>query len=189
MRDRRVIAAMRRQPRAAFLPSDLVGLAEQDRPIPIGGGQTNSQPTTVAMMLSWLQVRQGDRVLDVGAGSGWTTALLAELVGPTGSVCGVELDPQLAEWGSANVAARGVPWAVVRRSEPGQLGWPDTPPYDRILVSAGTHEVPHELIDQLASGGTMVIPVSGQMFVVRKQTDGTVDLQRHGSFRFVPLVR
>src|SRR4051812_15456955 len=100
-----VAEAMREVDRRWFLPRRLRRRADEDRPLPIGLGQTNSQPRTVEAMLRLIDLRPGQRVLDVGAGSGWTTALIADLVGPTGSVIGVELEPELASWAAANVAA------------------------------------------------------------------------------------
>src|SRR5690606_22850706 len=110
--------------------------ARLDRPLDIGHRQTSSQPSTVAAMLRLLDVRPGDQVLDVGAGSGWTTALLGALTGRQGSVVGVELVPELAAWGAQNVAASGQPWARLVPAYPGVLGRPEDGPFDRILVSA-----------------------------------------------------
>jgi protein-L-isoaspartate(D-aspartate) O-methyltransferase len=154
--------------------------------LPIGEGQTNSQPRTVANMLRLLDVEPGMRVLDVGSGSGWTTALLAHLVGSTGSVVGVELVPALVEFGAANLAATGQSWAHIVRAEPGVLGVPDHAPYDRILVSAEPSTLPQQLVDQLADGGRLVIPVRGTMTLVTRSGDEVVT-SRHGSYRFVPL--
>src|SRR5690606_6754907 len=144
-----VRAAMAATPRSGFLPRPQRLFASLDAPLPIGAGQTNSQPSTVRRMLELLDVRGGDRVLDVGAGSGWTTAILGRLVGRSGSVLGVELVPELAEFGSANVERAGMPWARVERAHPGVLGAPEGGPYDRILVSAEPRELPRELVDQL----------------------------------------
>jgi protein-L-isoaspartate(D-aspartate) O-methyltransferase len=183
----RVRAAFDAVPRKGFLPAGARRRASYDGPIDIGHGQTNSQPWTVARMLTLLDVREGQHVLDVGAGSGWTTALLGHLVGPRGRVRGVEVVPQLVAWGAANLAATAQPWATVEDAEPGVLGLPAHAPYDRILVSAEPHVLPHELVDQLVDGGRMVIPVGGVMLVVEKE-DGEVRVSRHGHYRFVPLV-
>ncbi len=179
-----VDAAFDATPRRDFLPSGVRRRASYDGPLQIAAGQTNSQPRTVDDMLRLLDVRPGQRVLDVGAGSGWTTALLAHLVGPTGSVLGVELEPELVTFGADNLAATGRTWATIRLATPGVLGDPDGAPYDRILVSAEPDELPQELVDQLADDGVLVIPVAGTM--LRVTNPGAVVTQ-HGRYRFVPL--
>jgi protein-L-isoaspartate(D-aspartate) O-methyltransferase len=181
-----IAAAFEAVPRTGFLPADQRRLASYDGPLPIGHGQTSSQPRTVEAMLRLLDPRPGQRVLDVGAGSGWTTALLAELVGPTGSVTGVELVPELAAWGESNVRATAYSWASVRAAEPGVLGWPGGAPYDRILVSAAATELPEPLVSQLADGGRMVVPVGGTMTLAERSGD-SLAVSRHGAYRFVPL--
>lgn len=178
---------MRLVAREDFLPPDQRALAGRDGPLPLGDGQTCSQPRTVAAMLRLLEVAEGHRVLDVGAGSGWTTALLARLVGPSGTVVGVELLGRLARWAADNVAAQGTGWARVVEAESGVLGMPALGPYDRVLVSAEARELPHALVDQMASGALMVTPVAGEMWRVRRAADGTVEVSRHGAYRFVPL--
>lgn len=181
-----VAAAFESVPRAGFLPGLAKLRASSDSPVGIGFGQTNSQPRTVAAMLRLLEVRPGDRVLDVGSGSGWTAALLAWLTGPDGLVLGVEIEPGLVAFGAANLAQRGVPWATIRRAEEGVLGLPEDAPYDRILVSAQPDTLPHELVDQLGEGGRLVIPVAGTMLlVVRRGED--IEVSGHGNYRFVPL--
>jgi len=182
-----VDAALRAMPRTGFLPVNLRSRAGDDKPLPIGEGQTSSQPRTVAAMLRLLDVRSGHRVLDVGAGSGWTTALLAHLVGPTGSVLGVELSTALARWGAANVVATRQPWARMRPATAGVLGAPGDAPFDRILVSAEADAMPQELVDQLADDGVLVVPVAGVMRRVVRSAAGEVVTTRHGQYRFVPL--
>ena len=177
-------AAFDATPRRDFLPRGVRRRASYDGPLQIAAGQTNSQPRTVDDMLRLLDVRPGQRVLDVGAGSGWTTALLAHLVGPTGSVLGVELEPELVTFGADNVGSTGRTWATIRQATPGVLGDPDGAPYDRILVSAEPDELPQELVDQLADDGVLVIPVAGTM--LRVTNPGAV-VTRHGRYRFVPL--
>ncbi len=168
----RVIAAMADVPRARFLPDDVRSHAALDQPLPIGHGATNSQPWTVQFMLELLRVPEGAAVLDVGSGSGWTTALLAELVGPKGSVLGVEVVPELVAFGRANLAGLNLPWARIESATAGQLGAPESAPFDRILVSADAHEIPAELEQQLAVGGRMVVPASGVMWIVDREHDG-----------------
>lgn len=186
-----VDAAFAAAPREEFLPPQLRDQASYDGPLDIGHGQTNSQPRTVAAMLRLLEVQPGDRVLDVGSGSGWTTALLAHLTGPAGYVIGVEIQPDLVAFGTANVARVGPPWAYVVQARPGVLGLPDHAPYDRILVSAEARRLPQELVDQLGEGGRMVLPVNGTMLLVERQEGRPPDeprVTRHGGYRFVPLV-
>ncbi|MBE9402759.1 protein-L-isoaspartate O-methyltransferase [Brachybacterium sp. p3-SID1565] len=185
----RVQTAMEAVPRAPFLPEQQRPYAGIDCALPIGHGQTNSQPYTVATMLRLLDVKPGHRVLDLGAGSGWTTALLAHLVGGCGEVIGVERRPELI--GPAREALEAAlgeaTHASIRETQAGVLGAPGDGPYDRILVSAEAQRMPHQLIDQLADGGMMVIPVATVMHRVERRGDRIVDTQ-HGRFRFVPLV-
>lgn len=178
--------AFRAVPRARFLPRLSRLRAGHDVPILIGHGQTNSQPRTVADMLRLLEVQPGQRVLDVGSGSGWTTALLAHLTGPSGEVVGVELEPDLVRWGAANLASVRMPWARIEPPRPGVLGDPDHAPWDRILVSAEATELPQALVDQLGEPGRLVVPVSGWMTLVVR-AGGVVTTSTHGRYRFVPL--
>ena len=175
--------------RAEFLrPRDRV-VADLDEPLSIGLGQTNSQPRTVRNMLRLLEVETGHRVLDVGSGSGWTTALLAQLVGPTGTVLGVELEPDLATWGAENLGRQDVSWASIRAAAPNVLGIPAEAPFDRILVSASARRLPDELVEQLTDDGIMVVPVGATMTRVRRRGPalGDADITTHGSYSFVPL--
>ena len=174
-------------PRRDFLPRDQRRSAAHDGPLPIGHRQTCSQPRTVEDMLRLLDVRPGHRVLDVGSGSGWTTALLAHLVGPQGRVEGVEVVPELAVRASENVSRTKMTWAAVHLAEAGVLGLPRLAPYDRVLVSADGGRLPEELVEQLDVPGRMVVPVAGRMLVVDR-TDEGVATEAHGRYRFVPLV-
>lgn len=182
-----VDAAFTAVPRRGFLPDAQQRHADLNVPLDIGLGQTSSQPTTVRSMLGLLDVRAGQHILDVGAGSGWTTALLAHLVGPEGSVVGVELEPTLAAWGRTNVEAAHLPWARVETAVQGRLGWPAEAPYDRILVSAEASEVPPELVGQLAEAAVMVLPVSGQLVRLSTVAGQPPVVERLGRYRFVPL--
>jgi protein-L-isoaspartate(D-aspartate) O-methyltransferase len=178
---------MQALPRKAFLPRAQRPHSERDAPLSIGHGQTNSQPTTVRQMLELLDVQPGDRVLDVGSGSGWSTALLAHLTGPTGRVTGVERIPDLVTFGAANLTAAGMPWAHVTPAVPGHLGHAAYGPFDRILVSAQAPTIPPELVAQLAPQGVLVIPVAGRMLRVVARESGPA-VEEHGWYRFVPLV-
>ena len=181
-----VTAAFEAFPRTGFLPRRQRRMASFDGPLSIGHGQTNSQPRTVDAMLRLLQVEPGQRVLDVGSGSGWSTALLAHLTGEAGEVLGVEIEADLVRFGSDNLAATHQPWASIHQAEPGCLGLPAKAPYDRILVSAEPRSLPEQLVEQLGDGGRMVIPVYGTMLLVVRE-DEEVTVTRHGGYRFVPL--
>ena len=183
-----IARAMRAIPRRDFLPRSQRPLAGQDQPLPIGRGQTSSQPTTVAAMLRLLRVPLGARVLDVGAGSGWSTALLAYLTGPQGFVLGVERDSRLAEWGAANVGRTGMGWAELVHSAPGVLGHPQQGGWDRILVSASAAALPRTLVEQVGIGGRMVIPVRTTLLLIERLPDGRTRATDHGGYRFVPLI-
>lgn len=189
----RVREAMLATPRADFLPSSQRERAGFDGPIRIGHGQTNSQPRTVAAMLRLLDVHPGHKVLDVGSGSGWSTAILAELVKPNGRVIGVERVPELVERSRKILAAHTQqdggepPAAEIRHARPGVLGWPEDGPFDRILVSAEAQELPAALVEQLAVGGRLVIPVEKTMTLVTKDLHG-IDVTHHGAYVFVPLI-
>lgn len=180
---RRVRDAMLAAPRSAFLPRVVQHLAPVDRPIGIGFDATNSQPSTVARMLELLDAGPGHRTLDVGAGSGWTTAILEAL---GADPVGVELVPQLVDFANANLTAHGA-HARVRQATPGVLGLPDDGPWDRILVSADFGRMPVALVAQLAEGGRMVAPIAGLMQVVDVRGGSPRVRTDRGRYAFVPL--
>lgn len=185
----RVMAALDAVPRRSFLPKDLQHLANADQPLSIGHGATNSQPWTVQFMLELLHVPDGAKVLDVGSGSGWTTALLAKLTGPKGSVLGLEIIPELVAMGRANLEPFAMPWARIDQAAEGMFGAPEEAPFDRILVSADPGEIPAELESQLAVGGRLVVPAAGVMWVIDRDHEGWHREPVAGyRFAFVPLV-
>lgn len=191
----RLEAAFRAVDRRDFVPEEYRVEAYEDYPLPIGAGQTISQPTTVAFMLEKLGVKEGDHVLDVGAGSGWTTALLARLAGEAGEVWGLERVPELVRFGGENLKKYCFNNAAILQAGP-TVGLPAHAPYDRILVSAATERIPKELLSELAPGGTLVIPVAEEsarehshaIVVVTKSADGKLAEKRYSGFAFVPLI-
>lgn len=161
--------------------------AYEDRPLSIGGGQTISQPTTVAFMLERLQPQKGEKILDLGSGSGWTTALLAYLVDGSGRVIGLERLEELVKFGEVNLMKYGFDQAMIRAASDDQLGYPREAPYDKILVSAAAQEIPEKLIDQLKDGGVMVIPIKSSLNKITK-TGNNYQKEEFYGFSFVPLV-
>ena len=171
--------------RKDFVSPGLQDEAYEDHPLAIGAGQTISQPYTVAFMLELLQLEESDRILDVGCGSGWSTALLAQTA-KSGFVTGVELVPELLELARDNLEK--YPLTNIRLELAGEaLGIPGQT-FDKILVSAAAEELPSELVDQLKPGGTMVIPVQNDMVVIFKRKDGSIEQSEFSGFRFVPLI-
>ena len=188
LKSEEIIEAFRRIDRADFVPEEYGDEAYGDYPLPIGRGQTISQPSTVAFMLELLRPVEGDRILDVGSGSGWTTALLAQIVGSKGRVWGLELLPELAKFGSENLAKYDFSNAKIQQA--GEIvGLPGEAPFDKILVSAAGQEIPKELINQLKVGGRMVIPVQNSVWKIDKISKAKVDKQEFPGFVFVPLIR
>ncbi len=182
----RILQAMQAVKRENFVPPRDRMYADEDRPLPIGFGQTISQPSTVRRMLNWLDPQPGDRVLDIGSGSGWTTALLAHLVGPTGYVYAVEIIPELCEMGKRNCERIGVT-NVAFFTAGTTIGLPKFGPYDRILVSAAAEEMQDELRSQLNVGGKLVLPIRYTIYELTKQTSGWTETA-HPGFAFVPLI-
>lgn len=182
-----IIDAFKSVDRRNFVLPEHKDEAYADSAFPIGYGQTISQPYTVAFMLELLQPQKGDRILDIGSGSGWTTALLAHIVGKDGFVYGVERVPELVAFGKQNLAKTFFENAEI--TEAGEtLGLPRHAPYKKILVSAADTRVPEELTEQLERGGILVIPVLGGIEKIEKDAEGETAGARYEGFRFVPLV-
>jgi protein-L-isoaspartate(D-aspartate) O-methyltransferase len=187
--DPRVLAAMGTVPRHAFVPDYLAPLAYSDRPLPIGSGQTISQPYIVALMSQWAEVKAGDKVLEVGTGSGYQAAILAEL---TDRVFSIELLPELTE--AARVRLAGLGYGKIKvRSGDGYQGWPEEAPFDAILVTATAPEVPPALKAQLKEGGRLVIPVGDvgrvQQLLRLRKVKGEIKEEERLPVMFVPLVK
>ena len=185
--DRRVLDAMDKVPRHIFVSDSQKEYAYQDTPLSIGMGQTISAPHMVAIMCNLLDLEEGMRVLEIGTGSGYHVAVIAELVGKTGHVYTVERIEQLAYFARDNLKKTGYANVTVI-IEDGSLGLPEYAPYDRISVAAAAPKVPQTLIDQLKEGGKMVIPVGSfpqELFLVTKNIE--VTMVKKGGVSFVPL--
>jgi protein-L-isoaspartate(D-aspartate) O-methyltransferase len=187
--DARVIDAIRAVPRHSFVPTDQLDQAYADHPLPIGYGQTISQPSLVAMMTELLDVQPGERVLEIGTGSGYQAAILREL---TDQVYSVEIIPELAASAGAVLVALGYGDVHVDRRD-GYFGWPEHGPYDAIVVTAAPDHLPSPLLDQLAPGGRIVIPIGPpgdvQTLWLVTRDAGEVRLEQLMSVQFVPLTR
>jgi protein-L-isoaspartate(D-aspartate) O-methyltransferase len=187
--DRRVIAAMAKVPRERFVPDEFAAAAYDDRPLPIGLGQTISQPFIVAYMTEVLEVAPDHTVLEIGTGSGYQAAILGELAR---QVYTVEIVPELARRAAATLQTLGYANVRVREGD-GYAGWPERAPFDRIIVTAAPDEIPQPLLAQLAPRGRLVIPVGRQgetqwMTVVEKTGEGLVR-RRTIPVQFVPFTR
>jgi protein-L-isoaspartate(D-aspartate) O-methyltransferase len=186
--DPRVADAMLRVPRHAFVPSAQRALAYANHPLPIGGGQTISQPYIVAIMSQLLDVGPGDRVFELGTGSGYQAAVLAAM---GVDVYSVEIVPQLAERAVANLDAAGFPQVQVRAGD-GWLGWPEAAPFDGIILTAAAPVIPDHLIAQLKPGGRLVMPIGEtngvqQLAIFDKDEDGSLRRRDLLPVRFVPV--
>ncbi len=186
----RIIEAFSKIKRIDFLPDDVQSASQANIPLPIGQGQTISQPLTVAFMLEKLDSQIGDKVLDVGSGSGWTTALLAHIVGKSGKVIGIERIKSLRDFGMNNISKyhliEGGKAKIICAD--GTKGYVNESPYKRILVSAAALEVPKDLKKQLAVGGRLVIPVRNSIWVFEKLSEKEFREEEYPGFVFVPLV-
>ena len=186
--DARVLDAMGTVPRHRFVPAELVEHAYENRPLAIGHGQTISQPYIVAIMTDLLDLEPGDRALEVGTGSGYQAAVLAELVD---SVYTMEIVPPLAERSAALLTELGYENVTTRLAD-GYHGWPEAAPFDAIVVTAAATHVPPPLVEQLAAPGRMILPVGSrfmvqQLVLVTKSADGEITLDQLLPVRFVPL--
>lgn len=182
--------ALRNVDRKLFIPEAGRNLAYEDAPLPIGYGQTISQPLTVALMMELLQPRPGELVLDVGSGSGWAAALLGWLVGPQGRVISVERIPQLAASARRSVARAGFKNVEIVVGDASR-GWAENGPYDVIHVAAAADSVPSELKSQLKPGGRLIIPIGDpvqDLALITKNSDNTYQERRIPGFQFVPLI-
>jgi protein-L-isoaspartate(D-aspartate) O-methyltransferase len=184
-----VARAMRAVPRKYFLPRELSARAHEDKPLPIGHDQTISQPSLVAFMTAQLALTPFSRVLEIGTGSGYQTAILAELAG---EVFSIERIPELSATAKQRLAMLGYK-NITLRIDDGVHGWPEAVPFDAIILTAATQEIPHRLLAQLKIGGRLVAP-EGQsdenqtLLLVEKTPTGDIRRFDLGAVRFVPLV-
>lgn len=190
VRDSATLAALRSVPRHEFVPDRYRDAAYDDRPLPIGLGQTISQPYIVAYMTERLRPEPSDRVLEVGTGSGYQAAVLAEIVD---SVYTIEIFGELARAAEARLARLGYGHVRVRHGD-GFYGWPEAAPFDAVIVTAAAGHIPPPLVEQLRPGGRMMIPVGSvhgvqTLILVEKAEDGTVTTESLLPVRFVPLLR
>ena len=184
----RVLAAMAKVPRHELVPAEQKAVAYANRPLPIGLGQTISQPFIVALMTDLMEVKPGDRVLEIGTGSGYQAAVLAELAA---TVYTIEIVEPLAREAAGRLNQLGYRNVVAKVGD-GYQGWPEHAPFDAIMVTAAPREVPQPLIEQLKPGGRLVVPIGGQaagqaLLLIEKKTDGTVMRRNILAVSFVPL--
>jgi len=214
LRTPRIISAFEKIDRADFVKEEFKNEAYADYPLSIGFNQTISQPTTVAFMIELLSPKTGDKILDVGSGSGWTAALLAHIVSSTapklkaapagrqvkseklkvtqqkGQVIAIEKIPELAKFGETNIAKYNyIESGIVKvLCADGSKGLPKEAPFDKILASASALNLPKELVEQLKNGGTLVIPISTSIFKITKDKQGKISTEEYPGFVFVPLI-
>ena len=192
VRDQRVLAAMRWAPREWFLPPHLESDAYSDAPLPIGSGQTISQPFVVALMTERLAPRRTSRILEIGTGSGYQTAILAYLASG-GTIYTVERLPDLLVEAEERFRRLGLTNVETRLGD-GAAGWPEAAPFDGIIVAAAAPRIPEPLMEQLAPGGRLVIPVgdlaSQELVILERPANGSGGLRQRqaGGVRFVPLI-
>jgi len=190
LKTQNIIEAFRKIKRVDFLPQDMKNLAELNEALPIGFGQTISQPLVVAFMLELLEPKKGEKILDIGSGSGWTTALLAEIVGKQGKVIAIDIIPELVEFGKQNVAKYN--FIKEGRVEficvDGSKGYQKEAPYDKILASATASKLPKAWKEQLKIGGRIVTPINSSIWLFVKKDEKKFEEYEYPGFVFVPLI-
>lgn len=186
LRTSQIIDVFEKIDRRYFVPKEYDENIYIDAPLPIGKNQTISQPTTVAFMLELLEPKEGDKILDIGSGSGWTAALLCELVGKNGSVTGLERIDELVRQGQKNLAQFHHDNCHIEKAA-STLGITGET-FDRILVSASSEEIPYELFSQMKTDATLVIPVRNSIFKFKKISDTEIKKEEYHGFVFVPLI-
>lgn len=189
LKSKEIEKALLETPRHLFVPENLVKQAYEDIPLPIGYGQTISQPSTVVYMTELLDVRKNQKVLEIGSGSGWQAAILARLVGEKGKIYTVEINKELAGFARKNIAKLGIKNVEIICKD-GSIGLPEKAPFDRIIVTAASPSVEH-LLEQLKTNGKLVAPVGSmdvqKIVLYRKERNKVEKIESSGYFVFVPL--
>jgi len=190
LKSKNVEEALRKYRREFFVPDEVKHMAYRDFPLSIGFNQTISQPSTVVAMTEALEVKPGEKILEVGTGSGWQSAILSCLIGDKGRVYTIEILEELAEFARSNLNRVGIKNVEVLVKD-GSLGLKEKAPFDKIIVTAACPDIPKPLLEQLKINGIMVLPIGNlylqEMFVIKKLKD-KIEKKSIGSFMFVPLV-
>ena len=184
----RIISAFRKIKRVDFVLEDLRGEAGVNTPLPIGHGQTISQPLTVAFMLELLEPRKGDRILDIGSGSGWQAAMLAEIVGEKGKIYAIERIPELKTFGENNAGEYRFENIEFILGD-GSVGLKEKSPFDKIIAAAAADKISEELKRQLKIKGRLVVPVKNSIWLVVRESEIEFTEQEFPGFAFVPLIK
>lgn len=190
LKSKNIEDSLRKYKRELFVPVDLKHQAYRDFPLSIGFNQTISQPSTVVAMTEALEVKKGQRILEIGTGSGWQAAILSDLVGEKGFVYTIEIIKELAEFAKNNIKKLGIKNIEVITGD-GSLGLREKAPFDRIIVTAACPDIPKPLLEQLKEDGIIVIPIGNlylQEMYVAKKLKNKIEKKSIGSFMFVPLV-
>ncbi|MDH5658320.1 MAG: protein-L-isoaspartate(D-aspartate) O-methyltransferase [Nitrosopumilus sp.] len=190
LNDDNVESAFRDVPRHEFIPESELDYAYSNEPLPIMNKQTISQPSVVSRMTEWLDVKKGQKILEIGTGSGWQSAILSYLVGD-GTVYSVERHPELAKFAQENLKKFNTDNVHVVLGD-GSQGYSEESPYDRIIITAACTEIPLSLFDQLSENGIIIGPVGGNtqsLVLLKKTSRGIVEIKRESHYVFVPLVR
>ncbi len=190
LKTRRIIEAFKKIKRIDFLPDDIKSLSELNEALPVAYGQTISQPLVVAFMLELLEPEEGEKILDVGSGSGWTSALLSEIVGEKGKVIAIDIVPELVEFGKKNIGKynfieKGIAEFICAD---GSKGCEKQAPFDKILASATAARIPDTWKKQLKIGGRIVTPINSSIWLFIKKSETEFEQKEYPGFVFVPLI-
>jgi len=189
LNDRKIELAIRKNPRHEFVPLSYKEEAYEDKPISIIKNQTISQPSVVSRMTEWLDIKEGQKILEIGTGSGWQTAILAYLVG-NGKIYSLERHVELAEFAKKNLDKLGISNVKVILKD-GSFGLQEESPFDRIIITAACKKIPDTLIEQLSIGGLLIAPVGGypqSLVLLKKTNQGIFEIKNQPGYVFVPLL-